>query len=544
LSCVVKALVTQYSRTTQSAVLDVGRVRIELAKLYEDLDKFSLNHTADSMEALDAILQAIHRAAALEESQDGTQKNCLPICPAHETVGLRLYEHLKCKCGSTSEPMPWDNCSFNLNYYVHELLSRESPDSFKYLMLPESSLMAYKHLSAVLPCCDLLAEIYKKSLSAQVIEQCASHCSLKSSVRIQQLHNSPTVLSFSLVWPDRIPTQTDTLRVLSSLPDVVSLSDFFEGSPQTKHLLKGMILFTPGHYISMFRETKSGKWLRFDDNSVRLIEKGADKFEMLADCLKNHLHPVGVFYEECVLRQDYTMTQRDWLVFEKWTLENDLHREELRQLDQAMHESLLQSTNDLSPQDKLPPNDLTAPEDLKSLSAVEDSKELPTELMCEMCEAVILKGSRCLTCEEVVLDQWLCECGEKNTQAWLICQACNKPKPGEKGWVCEFCTCLNTLDLGWCSACFKRRKTGTLLCTTCTVKIEVREKRYCASCGEDLIGVKKCSCQSPPICLECRCKLRRCPICKAMVDKSSSCCVPKATIVVRPHSRSKGSMHP
>lgn len=639
LCCEVKSIVVQYSSPRAARVLDVTKVRNELAGMYEAEGKFSLCNTADSMEALDALLQAIHRAAVREESKDCTEQQCRPTCPAHETAGLSLEECLKCSCGKKTDAIPWDNCSFSLNCYIQELLEGDNRGSIKLMMMTESRLIHYKALSTVLPCVNRLPDIYKRSLAAQVFFQCVDkRCFIKQSVRFQHLLNSPKVLAFSLVWPDRIPTQTDTLRVLSSLPDRLSLSELFEGSERTHHMLKGMILYTPGHYIAMFRD-KSGSWVRYDDYAVRLIQKGADKFEMLADCLRNNLHPVAVFYEELLYRmpEDYQLAERDWLIFEKWTLENDMNREELKQLDQALAESLIESavssqrastaadsheevkgplqeeakgsfteaegtfenaegelllskeetdsmiplldkqqedhkltleenrdppqTDQLTDNGPLTENHAPEPIDTQPKPEISDS----VELVCEICRTKIETGSKCQACTDLINEVWICPCGSKNCSSWLICQACNEPKPGETGWVCKHCTSLNVIDFNFCRTCFEDRiktpsvfrsntsplttKPSTSVCEICTQNLQIKEKKYCSRCAaEQTLALKRCNCHaSKPtglICYNCRLKLRRCTRCKLLIGAKDGCVCSnspaqyRASLIARPGSRS------
>ena len=65
------------------------------------------------MEALSAILQALHYGAAGEEK-------CKPRCLAHSLFDLGLCEQLHCECGKTSQQI-WEN-AFQLPLYAVDLL--------------------------------------------------------------------------------------------------------------------------------------------------------------------------------------------------------------------------------------------------------------------------------------------------------------------------------------------------------------------------------------------------------------------------------------
>lgn len=503
LACELKAIIDNYTLPRQVSTLNVDRLRHALAQNYSSQGKFPLFETADSMEALDALMQAIH----INETREGLQSIvCNPTCPVHQVAGLDLHEILVCACGNKSEPLEWDKCSFNLNYYVEELLSIEhNPNSYKLIVLSEDELLMNKHHSSVLTCCNQFPRTYLKSLSTHIVYQCNQQsCKIKKSIRKQTLLNRPKVLSFNLVWPNSSPSKTDCLRVLSSLPDVISLDTLFEGSGASRHILKGMIFFSFAHYISMFRE-RAGKWVKFDDYRVNLIEKAADKFDMYSECLKNHFHPVGVFYEELhtPFPEDYKFSDRDWLTLEQYTLESDSERQEMLQLTAQID----------CPQTNV-------------LALPLQKNDVPDTKKCECCGEVSTLDL-CDVCAAKYSSSWTCKCGSSNSVDWPICNTCKSAHPENEGWVCNTCTFLNAKELNSCQECCRPKPFEVFqICGFCSTRILPRDQVYCSRCGENQTNERNCRCVEslPLVCEGCRRRMKRCGTCRCLSEATASRC--------------------
>lgn len=70
---------------------------------------------------------------------------------------------------------------------------------------------------------------------------------------LNKLQTMPEVLTFNLVW-DQNPKPTDILKVLLTLPEVLSPRDLFGASSgKANYVLKGMICFQTAHYLAFFR---------------------------------------------------------------------------------------------------------------------------------------------------------------------------------------------------------------------------------------------------------------------------------------------------
>ena len=132
LACGLKQVCEKYTEEQlgRGLPIDVQQLRKELARLFEDRDKFQLNLQADAMEALMSILQCLHAKAigsTLACLQDLSDRKCDPPCISHSAFNLELFDQYHCLCGSSSELQPWDFSSFQLPLYTGELLDLAGP---------------------------------------------------------------------------------------------------------------------------------------------------------------------------------------------------------------------------------------------------------------------------------------------------------------------------------------------------------------------------------------------------------------------------------
>ncbi|OMJ77066.1 hypothetical protein SteCoe_23418 [Stentor coeruleus] len=88
---------------------------------------------------------------------------------------------------------------------------------------------------------------------------------------------------------------------------------------------------------------------------------------------------------------------------------------------------------------------------------------------------------------------WRCLCGERISNDILVCISCKSQKPGEKGWVCKFCTNLNKdMILIRCSVCYLSKyadenfKDKYWKCTSCN-SFNVDNLINCSSCKKSKI---------------------------------------------------------
>jgi hypothetical protein len=494
MSCLTKDIVQQYNQleAQRGGTIKVEALRTELARVYKPLQTFELFDFADSAEALQALLAACHSNAIRDATQgidsEASSKQCTPLCPAHQTFSMQISERLICACGEEGPVTEWDHGTFFLTYYVTDLATmKHGGDSLQLRLVSDADLIRQRSKSEVLPILGKLAEGLQQSMvSRSFIDRCAEEgkrCSKKQSLRHIRLSNTPNIFAISLVWADASPNKLETLKVLASLPDKIDLSEVFEGVRPTAHYLKGMILFSSSHYISMFRAGSDQSWHRFDDDIVRRLPRNADRTEMLNECLRSRQHPVAVFYEQggTPSPEETEIPEQDWLLLEK---KMSVGRSSF--YDTPVKDSVLGTTkaNDFfskTPADHRPlsrnrpsssslrpevvkPAEVPArteynPSNYKALGQQETPK--PTVETCKDC-GKRLERAECPDCSS----KWRCKNGHLNSEDWRQCTVCYELKPGLRGWKCSYCTGVNEEFDVICKTCYKPKypATGSALC--------------------------------------------------------------------------------
>lgn len=501
--CELKRICIEYSarrQTDSGGVVSTRGLRRELARV--DPDKFKIEETADSVEALVAILTGLHSVVVRNISERASNLRCSPICPAHSVFGLGVEEHTLCICGE-EVIKPWDYSTFMLPIYINELTESEGDSSLLHNLSPEE-LNREKAKSSVLPVVGGLIKYFREAFKKKSLCP-AERCQGSAATTITSVLGNPTVLSLSLVWPERDPSSLKILKSLASLPNTISLASL-HGQP-SEHRLVGMILYSGSHYIALSRSEQGGHWYRFDDQLVRKLKDDADFFAVVIETIQSRCQPVAVFYEQSRLfSEDFKLTDIDWLSMEQWAYSLDMYR---------------------------------------------DSISLPPK--CRICNGSHNDKSSCLR-------SWTCICSAVNKEAWLDCQKCMKPKPGIEVWTCSKCGKINKGSSKICEDCPRQTKVetarwrcfacahfsmpNTAKCCVCN-KSRSHTSRACVRCSQVFIADSLIFCyncltllsrnapqccpkpQTVHLCTECSLEVSPCIRCRRLnwgqVDRCSGC---------------------
>lgn len=405
LVCGIKHVFDEFKTLQEWGELASGQIiRIELARVYSDRGLFQLNQTSDTIEAMQALLAAVHSKAlgnmsqGLDPTCSGTR--CEPLCPAHKFFGFEVAEVTQCSCGS-GRLSSWDFSTFSLPVYVSELLLPSfGGDSDELCKVPEHSLLSYKSLSTVLPMTNRLSEELSRALNPRT--QTCDNCQGTAKVKLEVV-TAPRVISISLVWPQEAQSSLRVLQVLAALPDYLNIQAINPTAEATCHTLLGLLMYSGSHYIALFRGESSGSWYRIDDSIVRKVERGS-RFLMLCECLKSRMHPVAVFYENGRdrLKLEQELTVKSWLEMERWARALDKYREGLELEFAAPGSSEIQRVKFID-----------------EFADIED--DIP----------------------QSVEQKWTCVCGMLNSNASVSCSICLEIRPGCDGWRCLNCTFIN-----------------------------------------------------------------------------------------------------
>lgn len=181
--------------------IDIYKFRAELAKVYSQIGEFEIDSTADSMEALIAILKEIHSVQLMKSNLelDSTSRKCTDKCVAHEVIELGVEERLICECGKASKN-ELDYCTFSHPFYVYEIFEyiKKTHHRVPEPIFDESD---YIEKSCILPLEERLPELMKSQLQDVSLNMCPGidDCSISKTKRTLKLTATPKVFIINLI---------------------------------------------------------------------------------------------------------------------------------------------------------------------------------------------------------------------------------------------------------------------------------------------------------------------------------------------------------
>lgn len=129
-------------------------------------------------------------------------------------------------------------------------------------------------------------------------------------------------LLFNVSWKETNPNLSDICKFFFMLPQAMNNSDIFQiyVKDQIKpYTLFGMICYWSGHYVCFFQspEKEAGKlfWVYHEDRTITKLKNFKD---LIVLCLKNHYHPVMLFYRQSESRISFyedntSLNERDFI---------------------------------------------------------------------------------------------------------------------------------------------------------------------------------------------------------------------------------------
>jgi len=290
--CALEVIFTQYEFSEES-IIPPTTLREALAVLYGSTQRFQLFQLDDASEALEAVLDRLHRQflenllftsgteALIKDSYEFVQGQCFESnCIAHQAFGINLIEQLKCdECGSVTEPL--ESTVFTLYAYVASLRDvaiREKGihrSSFGDLLLKASQM-------------DRRFCINKGF--------CTNLCPIT-----HYLISLPEVFTVSIVWNSPNPSLEDIELVMQMIDNTrLDINRLFRrprkiSNRENPYQLRGMVCYYGRHYNAYFYSRRRQRWFVFDDTHVRAI--GDSWLEVQQKCIRGRLQPSILFYE-------------------------------------------------------------------------------------------------------------------------------------------------------------------------------------------------------------------------------------------------------
>lgn len=280
-------------------------LRAALSTYYSSLHMFEVGQPADSIEAFSAILECFHFSYLTENRTE----DCNGLCLAHKLFKIELIEQLTCLCGSTSEVLPWDYCTFTLQIYINDLILKNNPNA-EILSL---SGPKYMRKSPTIQSKNTLQSLINAQLMESYIPVCpeTKNCKYSKSKRSMHMLNAPNILVISLIWFQN-PLATEICKILASIPNKMNSNDFSSSISQ-EYSIKAIIVYNGSHYLCYIYEDC---WYKCDDTLIRVIGLNKDLAE---DIVRSLMWPVAVFYD--LWDKNFTeVTDLEWMELEKYTI--------------------------------------------------------------------------------------------------------------------------------------------------------------------------------------------------------------------------------
>ena len=229
-----------------------------------------------------------------EEDDEKKEDICDPICPSHALFDMHLLRQIEClNCNSAGNIRKFPNKFFIIDIsYKNISINTKHIDKFKYL-----------------------SNIFFRQAKKQfqfTNEQCPKNCESPKVLNRIYIMGISNYLIFNINWKEIKPTLEDVCKCYFMIPRVLhnnELFDVIDKDLMADYSLYGFISYWNGHYISFFIN-KYKEWYFYED--MRTRKMGTWK-EIITFCIKNHYHPIMLFYK----RADSKLAFLDTQILEK-----------------------------------------------------------------------------------------------------------------------------------------------------------------------------------------------------------------------------------
>ena len=417
--------------------IDVKNIRTKISELYKGEGFFQMNNSDDPSEILYFFLNAIHSYSInldspkyyiIENHNKGNEfdehKNnlgekedkCDPICLAHSLFDMHLIQQiecLNCKHSGNIRKFPNNFFIFDINY-KNIAISTRHINKFKYLL---NTFFRYA-----------------KKQFHDTNDQCPSQCNEPNLVnRIYALESSQ-YLVFNINWKEIKPYLQDVCKCYFMLSRVLhnnEIFDFLDKEKNADYSLYGFISYWNGHYIS-FYNNKYKEWYFYEDMNTR---KMVSWKEVLIFCIKNHYHPIMLFYRKTegkIAVYDPQIVEKDYIEIMNYCVTVDaetLQRNSLLSFEGDQITNLTVSLNDSLIRPTMQPNqtkDYDLIKTVENLQKLEEMKEKKQKL--KYLDDMEKNGNESGMVPEginIFAGKWIChQCHNHNNFSVYQCSKC------------------------------------------------------------------------------------------------------------------------
>ena len=259
MSCLLSELYEsrEYCKKTKNSALNIKKIRDKLREY--DPEHFEINEKADSMEALFAIFEMLHKDYQRKSRHDTNLCDCI----SHKNFGLFIIKTINCEFGNQTIH---EETLFYEYLRVSEVLYNTSiNDKLNLVMNNKIHQEESKVKNSMI---ELICQ-EKQNMGFAECENC--HSQLRKIVF--NLIRIPKVYLIQLIWPKRRPGLRDILQFLKSLNEKLDLLEIYSIERSTNHVLRGMIVHLKSHYVYLIR-SETGKWTMINDSFSKIINSG------------------------------------------------------------------------------------------------------------------------------------------------------------------------------------------------------------------------------------------------------------------------------
>ena len=214
-----------------------------------------------------------------ENEEEKREDKCDPICLSHSLFDMHLLQQVEClNCKSVGNIKKFPN-----KFFIYDI-------NYKNIALNIKNISKFKYLS------NIFFRQAKKQFQISN-ENCPKKCPSPKVINRTYVMGVSNYLIFNINWKEIRPTLEDVCKCYFMLSRVLHNNEIFDVIDKdliADYSLYGFISYWNGHYIS-FYNNKYKEWFFYED--MRTKKMGTWK-EIIIFCIKNHYHPIMLFFKK------------------------------------------------------------------------------------------------------------------------------------------------------------------------------------------------------------------------------------------------------
>ena len=431
-----------YTIPEDERFIDVKSIRKKISELYKGEGFFQMNNSDEPSEILYFFLNAIHSYSLnldspkyyiienhkkRKESENEInnfnylgekEDKCDPICLSHELFDMHLIQQIEClSCKSSGNIRKFPN-----NFFIFDI-------NYKYIAINTKHINKFKYLLNTF-------FRYAKKQFQTTDDECPGQCKVPNLINRTYVLEPSQYLVFNINWKEIKPSLKEVCKCYFMLSRVLhnnEIFDFLDKDKIADYSLYGFISYWNGHYIS-FYTNKYKEWYFYEDMTTK---KMLSWKEILIYCIKNHYHPIMLFYRKTegkIAIYDPQIVEKDYIEIMNYCITVDaetLERNSLLSFEDTKLSNLTVSLSNSFIRPTMQPNQTNDYDLLKSvenLQKLEEMKEKKKKMKF-LDEAQKSENASGMIPEGINLfaGKWIChKCRNHNNFSVYQCSKCQE----------------------------------------------------------------------------------------------------------------------